>query len=136
MLARVGRPRSRHPGECCHLAPGTGAMFALVAVTACAAASGWERVERRTCVQDDPPRVCLRAEPDQPIWMKIGGTRAVPGECLQGGAHSGWARVRVVDGTGVVSKRIVWARVGRTIELTKTELGRPRVSARSRCALP
>lgn len=72
----------------------------------CAAKEGW-RVSEGQCNARQTPRVCLHADPDAPVALRVGDTRIVPGECaeLANGARGGSVRVLLEDGRGGQTKR-------------------------------
>lgn len=75
---------------------------------ACAPKVGWVRTGR-VCEPSDPPMVCLQAEPDAPIEMRVGDVTLLPGECAQGPREEGGGstKIRIVDGRGgAVKKRV------------------------------
>ncbi|MFY0532056.1 hypothetical protein [Nannocystis pusilla] len=55
------------------------AWAAALLTLGCAARSGWERTEARACRPADPPRICVRAEPDRALVVRAGAQPWCPG---------------------------------------------------------
>lgn len=111
------------------------AWAAALLTLGCAARSGWERTEARACRPADPPRICVRAEPDRALVVRAGGTALVPGECAASPRRGGGPlRVTAEDGrTGAIDSRWLRTRRGATTRLTATPAAKPKVLARDRC---
>ena len=104
------------------------------ALLGCAPATGWERARTRTCEPEGPARVCLRAEPDRPLTLTIGGARIVPGECVEAPRGGGAARAVIEDGrTQGREARWIRARRGHVQAVEVDGGGRARVRERRRC---
>ena len=112
----------------------------LVSLTACAAATGWERVTTRTCAAKGPPRLCFDVKPDRQVVLTVGGVELIPGECVRAPEHSrgGSIRLRVVDGStpgGVATRRVHVARAREvTVTVPPSERLKLRVRERERCS--
>jgi hypothetical protein len=108
----------------------------MLLAAGCAAKTGWSRTERRSCVADEVPRLCVLTAPDRPAVVRVGGEELVPGECAASPRRrGGLVRVAVADGrTGETQKKWVKVRRGATARVAIADDGRPRVERRERCS--
>lgn len=102
----------------------------------CAARTGWERTDRRSCAEEEAPRLCVLTAPDRAAVVRVGGAALVPGECAASPrVRGGLVRVEVEDGrTGQRQRRWVRVRRGATAQVAITGDGRPRAQGRERCS--
>lgn len=108
--------------------------IAALGASACAPAHGWERATRRTCEPEGPARVCLRADPDQPLAMTVGGARVIPGECVEAPRGGGSVRLTIDDGRAHrQTSRRIRARRGQVQAVTVDPRGKIQVVERTRC---
>lgn len=114
-LAVVGATRHALLAVCHARTPRVAGASLLLFGAACAPHSGWARIDQ-VCGGEQPPRVCLQADPDAPVTLDVGGTTLVPGECAQAPeAKRAGLSVVVRDGsTGASSRHRVRAGVGAT----------------------
>ncbi len=133
---------ARHRFGVCHKTPALVALAALAICvgTSCVAKTGWERSERRACDANGPARVCLMAEPDRPISLVVGGTRVIPGECVEPPVvpdkrqRGGRMPMTIEDGRSHTSqRRKVRVRPGREVVVTQGKR-RIQVVERSICS--
>lgn len=108
----------------------------MLLAAGCAAKTGWQRTERRSCVADEVPRLCVLTSPDRAAVVRVGGEELVPGECAASPRRrGGLVRVAIEDGrTGKTQKKWVEVRRGSAARVAIADDGRPRVLGRERCS--
>jgi hypothetical protein len=102
----------------------------------CAAKTGWERTDRRSCTAGEAPRLCVLTSPDRAAVVRVGGEELVPGECAASPrVRGGPVRVAIEDGrSGKTQKKWVRVRRGSTARVAIADDGRPQVQKRERCS--
>lgn len=110
-------PATRHGTRLCHALLG---LAVGVAVIGCKPPSttAWAR-QSRVCEASGPPRLCLRAEPDQPIELRLPGDALVPGECAtwNGQGPEVTVEIAVLDGAGNEHRERVTVERGQQVDL-------------------
>jgi hypothetical protein len=99
------------------------------------APTGWQRTDRRSCAEPSPPVVCVQADPDRPLEIRVGGQRLVPGECAAAPERTRGAtrRLEIEDGQG--DRRVARVRLpaDSITHVVIDEHGRARVDHRQAC---
>jgi hypothetical protein len=111
-------------------------LLSLLPGLGCATGEGWQRTDARTCESAAPARLCVAAEPDRGLVMRLGELALVPGECADAPAERAGssARVEIELEDGRIRRRGVRLPRGRVTTVTVDAGGRARVS-RDRCTV-